>query len=719
MIGRTLAHYRILSKAGSGAMGHVYRAEDERLKRTVALKVLPDPVAQDAEHLARFHREAETLAQLDHPNIVTVFSIDKVDGIPFLTMTWVEGSTLDKLIPEAGFTLDELLRIALPLVEAVAAAHDRGVTHRDLKPSNIMVSKEGSVKVLDFGLAKAGTGLEARSGDETLTSEGALVGSVPYMSPEQVRGLQADFRSDVFALGVQLYELATGRRPFTGESTSDLLSAILRDSPKPVDQVRPELPRQLGRIVRRCLSKDPERRFESAKGLRNALEDLRSEVAQTGKDDFDSIAVLPFADMSPDRDQGHFCEGIAEEILNALSALPALRVAARASSFPLREGLLDVREIGRRLSVDAILDGSVRKAGNRLRITTQLVNVADGYHLWSERYDRELEDVFAIQDEIAVSVVEALELTLAPDEKQLLKKARAAHLEAYDYYLRGRQLADRVNREDFEGALEMFRKAIAIDPEYSPAWAGIADAHGVLFGWFGTEEKDLEEAKRASLRAVELAPDSAQAYASRGHVLSLVLDSGGAQAAFERAIELNPSLYDAYWLYARDSFRNGRHEQAAELLEKAAETRPEDYQALLLAPQFYRRLGDPDRAQDARRRGVERARQRLELNPHDYRALYLSSPALFELGEKDEARELAERALELGPEDPAVLYNVACYFSVAGEVDRALHCLEGAVRRRFGLKEWFEHDSDLDNVREHPRFAALLERVAARQKGSA
>jgi non-specific serine/threonine protein kinase len=708
MIGRTLAHYRILEKAGAGAMGEVYRAEDGRLKRTVALKMLPDAMCEDAGHLARFHQEAETLAQLDHPNIVTIFSIEEADGVRFLTMAWIDGETLDGAIPDKGFALDAFFDIAIPLSEAMAAAHDQGIVHRDLKPANVMLATGGALKVLDFGLAKSAGGLGDVDPDAvTLTRDGELVGSLPYMAPEQVRGEDIDVRADVFALGTMLYELATGERPFKGASAGDLISSILRDSPPPVNQLRPELPQHLARIIRRCLHKEPDRRFQSAKGLRNDLADLRTEMRGSARAEVTSVAVLPFLDMSPERDQAYFCEGIAEEILNALAGLRGLHVAARTSSFQFRERALDVREIGQRLNVDVILDGSVRKAENRLRIVAQLVNVADGYHLWSERYDRELEDVFAIQDEIAGCVVQALELTLTPHEERAIKKHRAANLEAYDYYLRGRQEAEKITHERLQVALEMFRKAIEIDPTYAPAWAGLADAHSWLFGWYGSCEDDFEEADRASRRAVELAPDSADAWISRGHVKSLRFEPGAA-ADFERALELNPAAFDAYWLYGRHHARRGRLEDAAAMLEKAATIRPEDYQALLLLPQFYR--GDnPARADEAARLGVERARRRLELNPTDARALYLSAGPLLQLGRSKEAHAAAERALAIDPEDPVILYNVACFFSIAGEIDRALECLEQAVRRDFGQRDWFEHDSDLDNVRSDPRFKALME----------
>lgn len=709
MVGRTLGHYRIVERAGAGSMGEVYRAEDESLKRTVAVKLLPPNLAADPQRLGRFQHEAEVLARLDHPNIVTIFSIDESDGLRFLTMAWIEGRTLADASLDGGMPLDELFAVAIPLAAAVGAAHAKGITHRDLKPANVMRTGSGVVKVLDFGLARSTDAAErVDSTAETGTREGTLVGSLPYMAPEQARGLPADARSDVFALGIMLYELATGARPFSGATASDLISSILRDSPPPVDQVRKELPRHLGRIIRRCLHKDPERRFQSAKELYNALDDLRTEVQAASGPEMRKIAVLPFVDMSPERDQGYFCEGIAEEILNALAGIETLCVAARASSFHFRQESLDVREIGHRLDVHAILDGSVRKSGNRVRITAQLVNVADGYHLWSERYDRELVDIFAIQDEIAASVVQALQLTLSPREKSSMKQP-VADIEAYDYYLRGRRAAERLSTAGFHAALELFRQAIAIDPAYAPAWAGIADCHSSLFAWHGSREDNLDEADRASRRAIELAPHSAEAHASRGYALSLRGDCPDACHEFDRAIELNPRLFEAYWYYARDRYGDGDYARAAELLEKAAEVRPDDYQALLLAPQFYSSLNQPEKGMAAARRGIERARRRLDLDPRDRRALYLGAGPLWTLGRRDEAHEWARRALALDPDDPAILYNVGCFYAVAGDAERAIDCFEKAVLQDFGFKRWFQHDSDLDSLRSHPRFQALLE----------
>ena len=541
-----------------------------------------------------------------------------------------------------------------------------------------------------------------------------LVGSIPYMSPEQVRGLPADPRSDVFALGTILYELATGRRPFEGATPGDLISSILRDSPPPVDQLRPELPRHLGRIIRRCLHKDPERRYETARGLGNALADLRTEQS-SAQPEIRTIAVLPFVDMSPERDQGYFCEGIAEEILSALASLESVCVAARASSFVFREGAVDLREIGDRLGVGAILDGSVRKAGNRVRITAQLVNVADGYHLWSERYDRELDDIFAIQDEIAASVVEALEVKLSPQQQESLK-APTAKVEAYDYYLRGRHLLEDYSPDGLKKAIELFRRAVEIDPGYAPAWAGIADSHSWQFAWYGSCDDDLEEADRVSRRAIELAPDAAEAHASRGYVLTLRGESAAAATEYERAIELNPRLFEAYYYYGRDHYGQGNTARAIELLQQAARVRPDDYQALALVAQFQDALGEKETARATAVEALDRAARRLELNPGETRALYLGASVLQLLGRRDEGFEWAERAVAIDPENPSIRYNVGCSYAVAGEHERALDHLERAVAGNIGLWSWIEHDSDLDSLREHPRFRAW---AASRSGGPA
>ena len=715
MIGSSLNHYKILEAAGEGGMATVYVAEDTRLKRQVALKVLPQEAAADIERLERFHREAEVIAALNHPNIVTIFSVEECRGVHFMTMELVRGETLSRRIPENGLEVDELLDLAVPLAEALAAAHAEQITHRDLKPDNVMVGESGWVKVLDFGLAKLVAPLAESELSELptqpLTAAGMVLGTLQYMSPEQVQGLDVDRRSDVFSLGVVLYEMATGRRPFTGDNAAELISSILRDEPPRLHHLRPSLPRRLCWLIERCLIKEPQRRLQTAEDLRNELEALLREGGETESDSLRSIAVLPFADMSAEQDQGYFCEGIAEEILNALTRVESLQVAARSSAFLFKDRSLDAQEIGSRLNVAAVLEGSVRKAGERVRITAQLVDVDSGFQLWSERFDRQMEDIFAVQDEIAASIVRTLEVTLSPRERQALTNRPTGDIEAYEFYLRGRQYIDETTRRGFEFALGMFDRAVEIDPGFAPAHAGIADCHSWLFFWFGKEECDISCADDASRRAVELAPDLAEAHASRGFALTVNGRSDEATREFERAIELNPRLFEAYYFYARDRYAAGDLERAAELFELAAEVRPEDYQAPLLLPQVYRSLGRDAEVEVAWRRGLARAKARLALNPDDARALYLGSGGLLELGQRETAIEWIERALDLRPDDPTTLYNSACFYSRAGLTEESLDCLERVVASGSGFKDWIERDSDLDPVRGERRYRDLVARM--------
>ena len=576
-----LLHYRLLEKIGEGGMGVVWKAEDTRLGRAVAIKILPAEVASDPDHRMRFEREAKAIAALNHPNIVTIHSVEEADGVHFLTMELVEGKTLTKLIRKDGLSLDEFLELALPLANAVSVAHEQGVTHRDLKPANIMVSDEGRVKVLDFGLAKLRrqtTGPEASQlPTEAVTMEGRIMGTVPYMSPEQVQGKPLGHGSDIFSLGIILYELATGRRPFGGETLADVMSSILRDTPSSVEDLNAELPRHLGRIIRHCLAKDPTRRLQVGLELRNELEALTKEATET--EPIASIAVLPFADMSPQKDQDYFCEGMSEEIVNVLAKIEGLHVASRTAAFQFKATALDIHEIGQRLNVSTLLEGSVRKAGERLRITVQLINVADGYHLWSERYDREMEDVFAIQDEIATAIAERLKVALVPETDRPLVKRPTENLEAYHAYLQGRFFW---NRRQLRRALECFERAVALDPNYALAHAGVADAYALLgFGYGASPQEIIPKAKQAAERALELDDALAEAHHAFAYV-SFVYDWAWPTAAreFKRAIELNPSYVPARYMYAFYLWTvEGRVDEAVAEAKRAVKIDPLDSHA--------------------------------------------------------------------------------------------------------------------------------------------
>jgi len=718
MVGTSLAHYRILEKLGAGGMGEVFLAEDTRLDRRVALKVLSPELASKPDRIERFRREARAVAALNHPNIVTIYSVEEADGSSFLTMELVEGELLSHRVRPGGLPLDEFLAVAKPLADALAAAHERGITHRDLKPSNVMVGRDGRLKVLDFGLAKLQETSQAGD-DETmalsaaeLTQAGAMLGTMPYMAPEQARGRPADHRVDIFSLGVIFYELLTGERPFRGETSAEIVSSILRDVPREVSQVRTELPDHLARLVRRCLEKDPARRIQSARDLRLELDELAVAAAEPAAKTAPSVAVLPFADMSPEKDQDYFCEGIAEELINGLGRIENLRVASRTSSFQFKGATVDVREIGRLLDVGNILEGSVRKAGNHLRITAQLVTVADGYRRWSDRYDREMKDIFAIQDEIAESIVEALEVTLSPKERRAIQNVATRDVEAYDFYLRGRKFFYETTRSSYEYARQLYSRAIEIDPNYALAFAGIADCCSFLYMFAEASEANMRLADENSLRALELDPELAESHASRGLALSIAKQFAAAEAEFQEAVRLNPKLFEAYYFAGRNFMAQGAYTEAASRFEKAAEMRSDDYQARSFQAQALEGMKAP--AEDIERVHREVARRvedHVLMNPDDSRAFTLGATARLGLGDRRGALDWGERALQIAPDEPMVLYNVACIHTLAGEPDRALELLGRAIDEGFGHKAWIEHDSDLATLRDDPAYQALLARL--------
>jgi TolB-like protein/Tfp pilus assembly protein PilF len=711
--GQALGRYRLLEKVGEGGMGVVWKALDTSLGRAVALKLLPDAVAQDPARLARLETEARAIAALSHPGIVTLFSIEEAEGRRFLTMELVEGQSLAALIPAQGMALSEVLRLGHAIAEAVSAAHRRGIVHRDLKPRNVMVTAEGQVKVLDFGLAQSPPPLPTTdvSDRTTRTFAGAgLTGTLAYMSPEQLQGQPADPRSDVFSLGVLLYEMATGRRPFEAKSAAELVSMILRDLPVPPTRLRPGLPGRVDRLIARCLEKEPRYRLPSAVDLVWELEQVKAE-AGGGAGHPRTVAILPFADRSREKDQEYLCEGLAEDVLIALSKVKGLRVASRVASFRFRSPDADVRETGRRLGVEAIVHGSVRKVGPRLRLGVELVGVADGFEIWAEVYERGVEDVFAVQAEVTRAIVRALEVDLSEGERESLGAPAAADVKAWDHYLQGRRFFYQYSKKAMCLARERFEQAIAVDPAYARAWSGIADCAAWLYLNAGRHPGDLEQADAASRRALELAPALAEAQASQGVVLSLRGRHAEAEAAFEEAIRLDPQLFEARYFYARDAFSRGDLEKAIREYEEAIRIRPEDYQSPLLVAQSFEDLGRPDEARAVRRRGVRVAEEHLRLQPDDARALYMGANGLVALGETQRGLEWADRALALDPEDPMVLYNIACIRAMAGAPDAALDCAERAVAAGLRNQGWFQHDSNLDAIRGHPRFQALMARL--------
>jgi serine/threonine protein kinase/Tfp pilus assembly protein PilF len=695
--------YTIEYEIGRGGMATVYRARDPRHARSVAVKVLNSDVAA-AVGVERFLQEIKTVASLTHPHIVPVHDSGENDGVLFYVMPHVEGETLrEKITREKTIPPADVVRMTRQLAAALDFAHRHGVVHRDMKPENIILF-EGEPLILDFGIAKA---ISAAGGD-SLTRTGIAIGTPAYLSPEQASGeTNLDGKSDQYSLACVVYEMLSGGPPFVASTPQGVIAKRFSSSP-------PRLPATvkassaLSDVLLRALSLDPADRYATVSAFAAALAEAvpaEGAAADTGRK---SIAVLPFTNMSADAENEFFTDGITEEIINSLTKVQALDVASRTSAFAFKGSREDIGEVGRKLKVQTILEGSVRKAGNRLRISTQLIDVATSFHLWSERYDREMEDVFEIQDEIATSIVNALKVVLSAREEAAIRKVPTQSVRAYEYYLRGRQLFHQRKAETLDAAEDMYRRAIALDPDYAIAYAGLADSSAFRFFEHAGGDEALAQAESASKRALKLDPDLAEAHASRGLTLAYQRRYEEAATEFERAMDLDPKLYEASWYYGRALQAEGNLERAVQLYERAAELRVDDYQAVSLASGLYRGLGRHEESLDAARRSVLAAERVLAINPMDTRALYLGAGSLQFLGDDKRSEEWARRATASDPTNPLTLYNIACIHALAGRKSLALDHLERAIEQGMRNRDWFTTDPDLESVRDDPRFVALL-----------
>ena len=737
-------------------MGEVYRAKDLRLGREVALKVLPTDVASHPDRLARFEREARAVARLNHPNIVVLYSVEDVKGVRFLTMELVDGQNLEKQLRSGGMPLPRQIDIGIALADALTAAHEKGVVHRDLKPSNIMVTCEGRVKVLDFGLAKLTIdpdlqNTQALTAASPLSIPGDVMGTVPYMAPEQIRGETVDARSDLFALGIILYELATGTRPFIGANFAEVASAILNDTPKPLTSLRDKLPIDLDRIVSRCLEKHPRERFQTALDVSNELRRLRRVLARGEAEappagQVASIAVLPFVNHSRDKEDEYFSDGLADELLNVLAKIRGLRVAARTSAFHFKGKDTTIAEVGRVLNVATVLEGSVRRAGPRVRISVQLANVSDGYHLWSETYDRTLEDILAVQDDIAQSVVQELRGTLwgvgtdsmadgdVRAEVSKAAKGRATDPEAHRLHLLARYLIDRFTFVDVAKGIAYLKQALELDPKFALASAELAEAYAIeaSYAWIPVAD-GYALAREAAERSLALEPDLAEAHAERGWIsLMYEWDWESAAESYARALELAPGHSRVLRRFGVLARIMGRLEEANELHHRAVEQDP------LNAPAWHQRgitFHVADRfveAEDAYRRALELAPQRSATNAHlalallargrgdEALAIDLREPlelarlwaqaivraATGHAAESDEAlRDLAERYTE------EAAYQIAEVHATRGTADAAFEWLDRAYALRDSGLVDLKFSPRLRSLHGDPRWSSLLRRL--------
>jgi len=743
--GSRLGTYEIVALLGAGGMGEVYRARDVRLGREVALKVLGAATAADPDRLERLEREARAAAGLNHPNIVTLHSVEDDGDVRFLTMELVDGRSLADSIVPGGMPVLRVLEIGIALADALAATHARGLVHRDLKPSNVMLTRDGRPKVLDFGLAHVATG-EITGEVTRLTSAGQVVGTPSAMAPEQVRGAPLDGRADLFALGVLLYEMSTGRLPFRGTTAADVTSSILRDTPTDAVLLRSDLPPALSRLLTRCLEKDPERRIQTAKDVRNELEALRralesgsgsAAAAARSREVTPSIAVLPFVNRGRNADDEDLADGLTEGVIAQLCKVRNLKVISRSSVMSFRDREADLGDVAARLGVRSVLEGSVRRAGDRVRINAQLVDVASGRHVWAETYDRRMTDLFELQDEVALEIAKALKAELSPDERARLQRAPIRDVAAYELYLRGRREYSTFRTEAMRHALTLYERAVERDPDLGPAWVGVAVALVELNQQGETTYPDhAVRAKAAAARALALDPESSEAHGADAEVrLVYDLDRVGAEAAFRRAIELSPGNADAYNALGRMFAGIERYDEAIEFQRRAHELDPLTHQSDLATTLI--RAG--------RHRDAERfLRGAIESDPNYPRARATLGWALFLDGRRDEGIAELETAVELTggesiwlgqlgelyglagrPDDaravlarledpartpPASPYHRAYVHVGLGDFDRAVELLESAYERRgaiHGMKGSFV----LAPLRGHPGFEALLDRV--------